>query len=111
MAKTANKDSKDYKEKRDSNNKAVRASREKAKKKTEETCKRVAELKADNDRMEERIKLLAKELNFLKQLFLAHDSSGHGVDINSQELDSILKEEVEQDDGEEQHSQIKMDQY
>jgi len=99
MAKTANngKHDEDYKAKRDSNNKAVRASREKAKKKTEETVKRVAELKADNDRMEERIKLLAKELNFLKQLFLAHDASGHGGDINSQELDNILKEEVGQE--------------
>lgn len=96
MAKTANvaKDSKDYKDKRDNNNKAVRASREKAKQKTDLTIKRVDELKADNDRMEERIKLLAKELNFLKQLFLAHDGSGHGVEINSEELDSILKEEV-----------------
>lgn len=96
MAKTTNiaKNSKEYAEKRENNNKAVKASREKTKKKTEDTVRRVEELKADNDRMEERIKLLAKELNFLKQLFLAHDGSGHGVEINSQELDSILKGEV-----------------
>lgn len=39
---------------------------------TQETLDRVHKLKTENDQLEEKIKLLSKELGFLKDLFLAH---------------------------------------
>ena len=66
------KQSDDYVAKRNKNNDAVRRSREKARQKHLATQKRVTALKAENEYLEERLQLLAKELKFLKDLFLAH---------------------------------------
>ena len=62
----------DYLAKRSRNNAAVRRSREKARMKSKETNDRVSNLKQENEMLEERIKLLTKELTFLKDMFLAH---------------------------------------
>ena len=65
-------DSSEYLAKRSRNNAAVRRSREKARTKAKETMDRVSALKQENEMLEERIKLLTKELTLLKDIFLAH---------------------------------------
>ena len=67
-------DKTDYLQKRSRNNEAVRRSREKARMKAKETHDRVSQLKQENEMLEERIKLLTKELTFLKDIFMAHAS-------------------------------------
>merc|ERR1712241_265451 len=84
-----------YKEKRNKNNDAVKKSREKTREKAKETMERVSQLKQENEMLEERIKLLSKELTFLKDIFLAHAGSSHGITLDSMELTNILKEEPE----------------
>ena len=62
----------DYKNKRARNNDAVKRSRAKAKAKVCETSERVNNLKAENDELEGKIKILGKELQLLKDMFVAH---------------------------------------
>ena len=71
-SKSEDNDKTDYLAKRSRNNEAVRRSREKARMKAKETHDRVSQLKQENEMLEERIKLLTKELTFLKDIFLAH---------------------------------------
>ena len=70
----------EYLNKRARNNDAVKRSRQKAREKANDTNNRVQKLKNDNEKLEEKIKLLSKELTFLKDIFLAHAG----------EFDSIL---------------------
>ena len=70
--KNDNEEKTDYLAKRSRNNEAVRRSREKARMKSKETNDRVSQLKQENEMLEERIKLLTKELTFLKDIFLSH---------------------------------------
>merc|ERR1711863_154386 len=91
--KSVKKGGEEYVEKRNKNNDAVKKSREKARKHMKETEKRVEILKQDNNKMEERIKLLSKELVFLKNLFLAHESSAHGPQLD--DVKFMLEEDVE----------------
>ncbi len=51
---------------------AVRRSRVKSRMRTQQTLERVNQLKTENELLEEKIRLLTKELGFLKDLFLAH---------------------------------------
>lgn len=81
-----------YKEKRNKNNDAVKKSRMKTKVKSEETMKKVAILKQENESLEERIQLLSKELTFLKDIFLAHAQKTHGVEETHLGLGHLLKE-------------------
>lgn len=46
---------------------------------------RVNQLKSENTVLEEKVKQLTKELNFLKELFLAH--AGNNVDAKFQNVD------------------------
>ena len=62
----------EYLNKRARNNDAVKRSRQKAREKANETNSRVQKLKNENEKLEEKIKLLSKELTFLKDIFLAH---------------------------------------
>lgn len=39
------------------------------------------------------VKLLSKELSFLKDLFLAHAGNAHGQNLSNTELNSLLNEE------------------
>lgn len=50
----------------------MKKSRVKSRQRTEETMERVQKLKTENDMLVEKIKILSKELGFLKDLFLAH---------------------------------------
>jgi len=83
----------DYLAKRSRNNAAVRRSREKARMKSKETNDRVSNLKQENEMLEERIKLLTKELTFLKDMFLAHADSKHGMSVDDLELRTLLQED------------------
>jgi len=78
---SGNKESDEYKQRRERNNLAVKKSRSKTKMKTQETLERVNKLRAENENLEAKIKLLSKELSFLKDLFLAHAGNVHGQSI------------------------------
>lgn len=82
----------DYRRRRDRNNQAVKRSRVKSRMRTQETLERVHQLKTENDQLEEKIKLLSKELCFLKDLFLAHAGSGHSVNLQDLDLEAILSD-------------------
>lgn len=82
-----------YSEKRQKNNDAVKKSREKTRQKSKETMDKVCQLKQENEMLEERIKLLAKELSFLKDIFLAHAGSAHGIVMEDLEMKGIMEEE------------------
>ncbi|XP_021928424.1 CCAAT/enhancer-binding protein gamma-like isoform X2 [Zootermopsis nevadensis] len=83
----------DYRRRRDRNNQAVKRSRVKSKLRTQKTLERVNQLKTENEMLEEKIRMLTKELGFLKDLFLAHAGSAHGVNLENVDLESLLKEE------------------
>ncbi|KAK6622549.1 hypothetical protein RUM44_002361 [Polyplax serrata] len=86
-------DDEEYRRKRDKNNLAVKRSRDKTKQRTKQTLDRVVQLKSENETLEEKIKLLTKELSFLKNLFLAHAGSNNGIDLNGVNLSAILQED------------------
>jgi len=69
------KNSDEYKKRRERNNMAVKKSRTKSKLRTQETMQKVTALKEENERLEQKVKLLSKELSFLKDLFLTHANS------------------------------------
>ena len=66
----------EYEEKRLRNNDAVKKSREKARKKSQQVSQRIKLLRNENDSLEEKKKLLRKELAMLKEMFLAYNGSG-----------------------------------
>ena len=70
--KQVNKNDPEYLEKRKKNNEAIKKSREKAKAKAEETQRKVETLKKDNKMLEDKISVLGQEMQFLKDIFLAH---------------------------------------
>ncbi|XP_061404634.1 CCAAT/enhancer-binding protein gamma-like [Lethenteron reissneri] len=76
--KFSDKNSDEYKRRRERNNIAVKKSRIKSKEKAEETQRRVNELKEENERLEAKIQTLSKELVVLKELFLEHARNGPG---------------------------------
>merc|ERR1712154_452834 len=82
-----------YSEKRAKNNDAVKKSREKTRQKAKETMEKVSQLKQENEMLEERIKLLAKELVFLKDIFMAHAGSSHGITVDDLEIKGLLEED------------------
>lgn len=67
--KPCDKNSDEYRRRRERNNIAVRKSREKAKVRTRETEEKVKILLKDNERLQKRIELLMEELNVLRNLF------------------------------------------
>ena len=67
--KLMDKNSDEYKRRRERNNVAVRRSRDKTRHKREETEKRVTELEEENQKLREKLTLLNKEINVLKSLF------------------------------------------
>ncbi|XP_061449951.1 CCAAT/enhancer-binding protein gamma [Rhineura floridana] len=68
----ADRNSDEYRQRRERNNMAVKKSRLKSKQKAQDTLQRVNQLKEENERLEAKIKLLTKELSVLKDLFLEH---------------------------------------
>jgi len=67
--KMIDKNSDEYRRRRERNNVAVRRSRDKTRHKREETERRVAELEEENQKLREKLTLLNKEINVLKSLF------------------------------------------
>lgn len=67
--KPCDKNSDEYRRRRERNNIAVRKSREKAKVRTRETEEKVKILLKENERLQKRIELLTEELNVLRSLF------------------------------------------
>ncbi|GFY69278.1 hypothetical protein TNIN_377771 [Trichonephila inaurata madagascariensis] len=59
-----------------------------------QTVERVNQLREENEMLEAKIKILTKELSFLKDLFLAHAGSAHGQNLTDAEL-SYLKDETD----------------
>merc|ERR1711951_222419 len=87
----------DYLNKRARNNDAVKRSRQKAREKANETNSRVQKLKNENEKLEEKIKLLSKELTFLKDIFLAHAGTSHGINFEDMDVAALLKDDTEDD--------------
>ncbi|XP_014665769.1 PREDICTED: CCAAT/enhancer-binding protein gamma-like [Priapulus caudatus] len=59
-----------YRVKRDRNNDAVKRSRAKAQQKQQATLERVQQLREENRSLEDRVRLLAKELSVLKEILV-----------------------------------------
>lgn len=82
----------DYRRKRDKNNQAVKRSRVKSRMRTQQTLQRVNQLKTENDILEEKIKLLSKELGFLKELFMAQAGTSQIELPKSVDLKTLLSD-------------------
>ncbi|VVC93442.1 unnamed protein product [Leptidea sinapis] len=80
----------DYRKRRDRNNEAVKKSRFKSKQKTQETFTRVSKLKAENQMLEEKVKTLTKDLQFLKDLFMEYASNSQNPKFQGIDLDKLL---------------------
>ncbi|XP_076470119.1 CCAAT/enhancer-binding protein gamma-like [Babylonia areolata] len=70
------KDSDDYKKRRERNNIAVRKSRQLSRQKAKAMEEKMSQLRAENRSLEEKVKLLSKELGILKDLFLSAATPG-----------------------------------
>merc|ERR1711909_106500 len=83
------------------NNEAIKKSREKAKQKAEETQKKVDILRKDNKRLEDKINVLGQEMQFLKDIFLAHAGTNGEANKASQAAEvaeGIARSGVKPDD-------------
>ncbi|XP_004858973.1 CCAAT/enhancer-binding protein alpha [Heterocephalus glaber] len=67
--KSVDKNSNEYRVRRERNNIAVRKSRDKAKQRNVETQQKVLELTSDNDRLRKRVEQLSRELDTLRDIF------------------------------------------
>nr|XP_026490423.1 CCAAT/enhancer-binding protein gamma-like [Vanessa tameamea] len=86
----------DYRRRRDRNNEAVKKSRYKSKQRTQETFTRVNKLKAENQMLEEKVKTLTKDLQFLKELFMEYASNSQDPKFEGIDLEKLL-EDVQDD--------------
>ncbi|RWS29982.1 neuralized-like protein 2 [Leptotrombidium deliense] len=91
------KESDEYRRRRERNNLAVKKSRTKSKMKTIQTLERVNQLKAENDELQQKIEILSKELRLLKDLFMAHASNAHGTEITEVDLKFLTSSETLQE--------------
>uniref|UniRef100_A0A3B3RI45 BZIP domain-containing protein n=1 Tax=Paramormyrops kingsleyae TaxID=1676925 RepID=A0A3B3RI45_9TELE len=69
--KRLDRDSDEYKQRRERNNIAVRKSRDKAKMRNIETQSKVLELSVENERLQKRVEQLSRELATLRNLLIA----------------------------------------
>ncbi|KAF4526744.1 hypothetical protein B566_EDAN015091 [Ephemera danica] len=81
----------DYRRRRERNNEAVKKSRVKSKLRTQQTLERVHKLKTENEMLEEKIKILTKELEFLKELFFAHTGTASVGNLDPSQIEMMLK--------------------
>lgn len=88
----ADRNSEEYRLRRERNNMAVKKSRLKSKQKAQDTLQRVNQLKEENERLEAKIKLLTKELSVLKDLFLEH---AHSLAENVQPTSSTSEQDID----------------
>ncbi|KAI5632681.1 basic region leucine zipper domain-containing protein [Phthorimaea operculella] len=94
----ADDESDEYRARRDRNNEAVKKSRFKSKQRTQETFTRVSKLKQENQVLEEKVKTLTKELQFLKELFLAHASNTQNSKYDGIDLEKLLEDVPDEKD-------------
>jgi len=80
------KNSDEYRKRRERNNIAVKKSRTKSKIRTMETLQKVNILKAENDFLVRKVEILTRELKLLKDIFVAHASNAHGTKITEYDL-------------------------
>lgn len=84
------KNSDEYRKRRERNNLAVKKSRTKSKLKSIQTIERVNQLKAENQHLQQKIDILSKELRLLKEIFVAHASTAHGTEITELDLKLLI---------------------
>lgn len=79
------KESEDYKKRRERNNIAVRKSRQLSRMKAKITQEKVSKLREENQKLEQRVQILSKELSVLRDLFLssAETSAANSVPENT----------------------------
>ncbi|XP_026728321.1 CCAAT/enhancer-binding protein gamma [Trichoplusia ni] len=82
----------DYRRKRERNNEAVKKSRVKSKQQTKDTFTRVKRLKEENQELEDTTKRLTKELELLKELFLATASNTKNPKFDGLDLEKLLED-------------------
>ena len=109
QGKSIDKNDPEYLEKRKRNNEAIRKSREKAKAKASETGEKVDFYKKDNKRLEDKISVLGQEMQFLKDIFLTHAGSSHGLCLDDLDVKALLREDDEDNDNENEDSNDKDD--
>lgn len=88
------KDSDEYRKRRERNNLAVKKSRTKSKLKSMQTMERVNLLKAENVHLKSRVDILSKELRLLKEIFVAHASNAHGTEITEFDLKLLTSADI-----------------
>ena len=91
-AKQVDKNDPEYLEKRKRKNEAIKKCREKAKAKAEETQRKVETLKKDNKMLEDKISVLGQEMQFLKDIFLAHAGTNGEANKASQAAEGKLQD-------------------
>ncbi|KAL0277623.1 UNVERIFIED_CONTAM: hypothetical protein PYX00_004851 [Menopon gallinae] len=82
----------EYRRKRDKNNIAVKKSRDKTKQRTKETQIRLNQLRTKNETLEEKIKLLKEELEFLKTLFGLYAGRTDLNEYDKKNISALLQE-------------------
>lgn len=105
---SVDKNSDEYKKRRERNNLAVKKSRNKSKEKMMQTLERVNKLRAENEMLEAKVQLLTKELSFLKDLFLAHAGSSQAHTFR--DLDLSMFDEDNEDSTASNGNQVKTEQ-
>lgn len=60
-----------------------------------ETLTRITKLKNENEALEDKVKTLTKELNFLKELFLAHAANAPNGKLEGVNLEKLLADDPE----------------
>jgi len=95
--KPLDKNSDEYKKRREKNNEAVKKSRIKSKIKTEETKEQVNELSHENELLTQKVQSLKKEFELLKELYQAHSKDPNDPS-NAIDLTSLMAPEEEGDD-------------
>ncbi|CAL1532332.1 unnamed protein product [Lymnaea stagnalis] len=84
------KNSEEYKKRRERNNVAVRKSREASRQKAKDTMEKVARLREENWALEQKVTILNKELGVLRDLFLTHATATAAV--QAQHVTKVKKE-------------------
>lgn len=88
------KNSDEYRKRRERNNLAVKKSRTKSKLKSIQTAERVNLLKQENHHLAQKVEILSKELRLLKEIFVAHASNAHGTEITEFDLKLLISSDI-----------------
>jgi len=88
------KNSDEYRQRRERNNLAVKRSRTKSKIKTIQTAEQISLLRSENEHLLHKVNSLSRELRMLKEIFMAHASNAHGADITEMDLNLLINSEL-----------------